>query len=182
MIALTLFPPPSEARKKKDKLAEQIVEMVDEKFMPPPKSNEVCFSPENHCDIKLLKFIQSAEKSIDIAIYDINLDQIVHAVLVKAKTIPVRILVDQKQAKTRNSLVSTLKAAGANLKFGRQRGIMHNKFTLIDGKRLETGSFNYTHGGAFMNNENQIYLDTPEIVEAYKARFEKIWNAGAEVK
>ncbi|MGZ3768530.1 MAG: hypothetical protein ACXVCP_10540 [Bdellovibrio sp.] len=61
-----------------------------------PKPNEVCFSPVGHCDIKLIKFIENAKRSIDIAIYDINLDQLVHTILVKSKDIKVRIVVDRK--------------------------------------------------------------------------------------
>jgi phosphatidylserine/phosphatidylglycerophosphate/cardiolipin synthase-like enzyme len=51
---------------------------------------------------------------------------------------------------------------------------MHNKFTLVDGTRLETGSFNYSHQASTANQENQLYLGTPEIVARYKARFEKM--------
>jgi phosphatidylserine/phosphatidylglycerophosphate/cardiolipin synthase-like enzyme len=170
------------ARKKrpKNKVKHNVVTQVDESTITPPKPNEVCFSPENHCDIKFNKFVQSAEKSLDIAIYDVNLDQVVHTILVKAKTMPVRILVDTRQAKGPHSLVSTIKKAGIEVRYGYQRGIMHNKFTIVDGKMLETGSFNYTNGAANKNNENQVYLDTPEIVAAYKDRFEKIWAEALE--
>ena len=142
----------------------------------PPADGDVCFSPVEPCDQKLLKFIEGAEKSIDIAIYDLNLDQIGHALLVKAKKIPVRIIVDKRQAKERNSLVPMLIRAGANLRYGHQRGIMHNKFVIIDGHRIETGSFNFTNHASRSNNENQIYLGTVSIVDRYKHRFEEIWN------
>jgi phosphatidylserine/phosphatidylglycerophosphate/cardiolipin synthase-like enzyme len=55
---------------------------------------------------------------------------------------------------------------------------MHNKFTIVDGKMLETGSFNYANHASQANNENQIYLVQPEILERYKKRFEEIWQAG----
>ena len=65
----------------------------------PPADGDVCFSPVEPCDQKLLKFIEGAEKSIDIAIYDLNLDQIGHALLVKAKKIPVRIIGSRASAR-----------------------------------------------------------------------------------
>lgn len=141
-----------------------------------PKDQEVCFSPDEPCDQKLIKFIQSAQKSIDIAIYDITLDKLAHEILVASKKIPVRIVVDRRQSKGNHSLVPLLIKAGAQVRFGRQRGIMHNKFTIVDGKMIETGSFNYTNHATVANNENQIYLSNPDIVERYKKRFEEIWG------
>jgi cardiolipin hydrolase len=55
---------------------------------------------------------------------------------------------------------------------------MHHKFTLVDGKRLETGSFNYTNHAARANQENQIYLGDRNLVAQFHARFEDSWNAG----
>jgi phosphatidylserine/phosphatidylglycerophosphate/cardiolipin synthase-like enzyme len=162
-------------RKKKQTLMDQVERKFDEAVVSAPKDEEACFSPDEPCDIKLLKFIDSAQSSIDVAIYDINLDQLVHHLLVKAQKIPVRVVVDRRQAKGEHSLVPTLIKGGAQLRFGHQRGIMHNKFVIVDGKMVEIGSFNYTNHATEANQENQIYLSKPAIVERYKKRFEKIW-------
>lgn len=143
-----------------------------------PQDNEVCFSPDEACADKLVEFVDTAQQSIDMAIYDINLDQLVHHLLVKARKMPVRILVDKRQAKGSHSLVPLLIKAGATVRFGKQRGIMHNKFVVIDGKRVELGSFNYTNHASIANNENQLYVGTPEVVARYRNRFEAIWNVG----
>jgi len=143
-----------------------------------PENNEACFAPDEPCSQKLALFIASATVSLDIAIYDINEEQIVHAILVQAKKIPVRVIVDKRQSKGEHSSVALLQKAGVPLKFGHQRGIMHDKFTLVDGKRLETGSFNYTFHASESNQENQLYLATPEVVNRYQARFERMWAAG----
>lgn len=151
---------------------------IDPSAVQVPADLETCFSPDEPCDTKLVKFIQSAQKSIDVAIYDITLDQVAHHLLVASKKIPVRILVDRRQAKGPHSLVPLLIKAGAQVKFGKQRGIMHNKFTLVDEKMLQTGSFNYTNGASQKNNENQIYIAQPQVVAAYKKRFEDLWKKG----
>lgn len=143
-----------------------------------PKDQEVCFSPDEPCDEKLIAFVDSAKKTIDVAIYDVTLDQFVHHLLVQSKKARVRIVVDRKQAKGQHSLVRTLLRAGANIRLGRQRGIMHNKFTIVDGKMVQTGSFNYTNGAAFKNNENQIYSANPSVVTRYQQRFEELWRNG----
>jgi phosphatidylserine/phosphatidylglycerophosphate/cardiolipin synthase-like enzyme len=140
-----------------------------------PQSFEVCFSPEEPCGTKLVKFVLGAKKSLDLAVYDINLDQLVHHVALASKRMPVRVIVDQRQSKGEYSLVTTLIKAGVDVRYGRQRGVMHNKFIIRDGAMIETGSFNFTNHATMANNENQIYLDKPEVVARYQKRFEEIW-------
>ena len=152
--------------------------MVNEALVKTPVADEVCFAPSEPCDVKLYKFVQSAQKSLDVAIFDLNLDKLVHDILVQSKKIPVRVVVDRRQAKSDHSLVPLLIKAGVQVRIGRQRGIMHNKFVIVDGRLVETGSFNYTNGAAFKNNENQVYLGSPTVVERYRKQFERIWNEG----
>jgi phosphatidylserine/phosphatidylglycerophosphate/cardiolipin synthase-like enzyme len=163
---------------KSDSWVSSMQEAVRPIMIAPPKDLEVCFSPQDPCDLKLIKFLDSAEKSLDIAIYDINIDELVHHVLLKSRKIPVRIVVDRRQSKGSHSLVNLLVKAGAKVKFGRQRGIMHNKFMIVDGKALETGSFNYTNHAFKANRENQIYLWNPQVVEQFQREFEILWESG----
>jgi hypothetical protein len=154
--------------------------MIDEAMVKTPQDQEICFSPAELCDVKLIKLVQSAQKSIDLAIYDINLDQLVHEILLQSKKIPVRLIVDRRQAQGNHSLVPLLKKAGTNIRYGHQRGIFHNKFTIVDHKMIETGSFNYTHHAATANHENQIYLANPKIVETYQKHFDDLWAQADE--
>src|ERR1700722_20739836 len=81
----------------KRSLASVLKHQMDIATVTAPVDGETCFSPDQPCDMKLVKFIESAEKSIEIAIYDINLDQLVHVLLLKSKKIPVRIVVYRRQ-------------------------------------------------------------------------------------
>ncbi len=171
-----LVPFDAEARTRRNSVSGKVQDLVEEALVQPPRDKEVCFSPDSRCDLKLVKFIESARKSIDVAVFDINLDSLVHQLLVKSKTIRVRVLADRRQSKGPHSLVSTLVKGGVEVRIGRQRGVMHHKFTVIDGTRLETGSFNYTNHASRANQENQLYLDDPGIVARYQARFEESWS------
>ena len=153
-----------------------INQKIDAALVSPPKDEEICFSPDEPCDTKLVKFIDSAQTSIDVAVFDVTRDQVVHHLLLQARKIPVRVLVDNRQSKGEHSLVRTLIKGGANVRIGRQRGVMHNKFTIVDGKMIQTGSYNYTNNATENNAENQVYLAKPAIVDRYKARFNKIWG------
>ncbi len=147
--------------------------------VPPPKviitDKMMCFSPSEPCDLKLIQFIQSAEKSIDIAIFDITHPEITKTICQKAQTIPVRIIVDKRQAKRERSTVKTLLNSKALIRYGTQKGIMHHKFMIIDQLKLQTGSFNYTRKGSSANHENQIYLFDPSIVTGYQKKFDEMW-------
>jgi phosphatidylserine/phosphatidylglycerophosphate/cardiolipin synthase-like enzyme len=183
-IGLSSTPPSAQARSRHHKksavqeLLSDAAHHFNEALVAAPVDQETCFSPDEPCAIKLKKFIASAQKSVDIAIYDINEESIVHELLVQAKKIPVRILVDRRQAKGRSSKVPLLIKAGARVRYGKQRGIMHNKFAVVDGKMVELGSFNYTNHASHANNENQIYLASPKVVDRFERRFEKMWNKG----
>jgi phosphatidylserine/phosphatidylglycerophosphate/cardiolipin synthase-like enzyme len=179
--SVLLCPDLAHARRKKKSISEAIANRIDAALIKAPVDEEVCFPPVETCDVKLVKFIDSAQKSLDIAIYDINRDEIVHHILVQSKKIPVRMVVDRRQAKGDHSLVPTLIKGGIQVKYGHQRGIMHNKFTIVDGRMIETGSFNYTNNATENSNENQVYLAKPAIVERYKQRFEAIWREGDPV-
>ncbi|MGK5088126.1 phospholipase D-like domain-containing protein [Bdellovibrionota bacterium FG-2] len=146
-----------------------------------PVGQEVCFSPGENCDEKLLLFVRSARKMIDVAIYDITLESLVNELILKGKSIPVRVIVDERQSKGSRSRVLQLANQGAAIRFGRQSGFFHNKFTIVDGKKVETGSFNYTERATHLNSENQVYLETPEVVTAYQKHFEDLWKNGRPV-
>ena len=49
---------------------------------------------------------------------------------------------------------------------------MHNKFIIIDNKKLWTGSFNWTNSADTSNQENIIITDDSEVIERYKEQFE----------
>lgn len=52
--------------------------------------------------------------------------------------------------------------------------LMHHKFALIDGKRLVTGSFNWTMKAVMGNKENVLVTEDPGLVSAYQSEFNKL--------
>ena len=147
---------------------------------PNEPDESVCFSPKGGCDVALVEFIKSAHKSLDIAVFDITNDSITKAIIAQSKKIEVRIVVDKRESAGRSSTVEDLVNAGVQLKIGKQRGIMHNKFTIADGVAMETGSYNYSDNATYNNNENQLYLRNPAIIAEYANYFEQMWAVGTE--
>ncbi len=142
-----------------------------------------CFTPDQDCETEIVNFVKSAKTKLDIAAFDLTLDQLVHHILVQQKKkILVRVVVDRRQSRGQNSLVSTLIKGGVPVRIGVQRGLMHHKFIIVDDKELETGSFNFTHGAANKNQENQIYLNDSKVVQAYSKQFERVWGKAKPAK
>lgn len=142
----------------------------------------VCFDPDADCSRPYVNLISQSKASLDIAIYDLNYLPIANAVIGQSSKVKVRVIVDKEQSKTKSSLVSMLVKAGIPVKYGKQKGIMHDKFTVIDHFYIETGSYNYTDRATLANHENQIYTNDPDVVNAYSGEFEKMWSAGEDVK
>lgn len=142
-----------------------------------PRDMEVCFSPRENCDDKLIAFLAGARHSLDVAIYSLNLPSIANA-LVEAsqRGVAMRVLVDRLQSKGTSSGVPRLLSANIKVRIGNFSGIMHNKYTILDGRELETGSFNYSAAASDKNAENQIYIFHPDVVARYQANFEEMWK------
>lgn len=135
-----------------------------------------CFSPHDHCDQVLINFINSAKKSIDIAIFDLSHKGIADAIINASKKVPLRIVADKKQAHKHHSLINHLLSNGVQIKLRNKGSCMHNKFAIVDGSFLETGSFNYSKNASRSNDENQVYIYDSKIVSEFQKEFEELWN------
>ena len=176
LALLCLLSSNSWARRPSKKILENIERSSEALLASPPKDNEVCFAPDEACSAKLVKFIQTAKHQIDIAIFEMTDRKIAEAIAEAAKTVKVRMVVNRKLVKDTGPAYDLVRASPAEIRVGKQRGIMHDKFTLIDEKRMETGSFNYTYAAGNSNQENQLYLSTSSIVARYQERFDKMWR------
>lgn len=141
----------------------------------------VCFAPDTDCSKPLANIMSQSKATLDVAIYDLNYQPLATAIIGQSAKVKVRVIVDKEQSKTKSSLVSMLVKAGIPVKYGKQKGIMHNKFVIVDHFYVETGSYNYTDRATLANHENQIYTNDPDVVNAYIGEFEKMWALGVDV-
>ena len=74
--------------------------------------------------------------------------------------------------------VEDLLAAGIRVVTDADRsGLMHNKFLVVDGRYVWTGSFNTTDNGAYKNNNNAIWIDSPELAANFTTEFTEMFIA-----
>ena len=119
-------------------------------------SVEVGFSPGGTAVKVVLDVIGEAKSSILMACYEFTDRDIAEALEAAAhRGVKVQIVADEKAARAKYSQVRILSATGIPVRLTTRYAIMHNKFMVIDGVAVETGSFNYTDGAISHNKEYQ---------------------------
>jgi phosphatidylserine/phosphatidylglycerophosphate/cardiolipin synthase-like enzyme len=137
----------------------------------------VLFSPNGGCQRAVVAEIAKAAKTVDIAMYYLTSREIGQE-LVKAKEsgVKIRIVLDKSQETQTFSKSRYLIQKGVEVKYHTGNGLMHNKFAVIDGAVLITGSFNWTPTADTKNEENLLIMTDPELIKKYAARFEYLWK------
>jgi len=140
---------------------------------------EVFFCPQEKCSEQLISKIDSAQKSIHVAIYSFTLDEIALALIeAKNRGLEVKVLLEKQQSGTAYSEEKRLASSGIETRFmDNPEGIMHDKFSVFDSQIAATGSFNYTANANSNNNENLIFLHNPETVREFEEEFARLWNS-----
>ncbi len=127
-----------------------------------------------------------AERTLDIAIYDFDLESIADALARAAsRGVQVRMVTDSdtmNSASTRQFVrkaLATVRAANIPVVDDKRKPIMHNKFTIVDGEWVQTGSWNYTNSDTYRNNNHSIIIQSRDLAANYTAEFEKMFNQHA---
>lgn len=138
---------------------------------------EVHFTPSTRCEDSIVGLINSSGKTIDIAVYSINNNQIVNALKnAHNRGVKLRILTDKLQASSKYSKVLDLYLYGIDVKVNSKYKIEHNKFAIFDGNKISTGSFNWTESASLKNSENCVFVKRDkQTINSYKKRFEELW-------
>jgi len=130
-------------------------------------------------NFKVLKqTIESAQSSLEICVFSITDNDLANAIIaVKKRGARVRIISDDQQAESRGSDVHRLgRDYGVPYVLDNNPSYMHNKFAVVDGKVVITGSYNWSKGARFDNRENILITNSPECLQMYHQEFEKLWS------
>ncbi len=123
------------------------------------------FCPQQQCEEHLLQFLDSAQESIHCAFYDIGLPSVQKKIVEKEAKIEVEIVTDSDYIKKFNHPFVKKDSYG----------LMHNKFCIIDGQKVSTGSMNPTENDAHKNNNNLLLINSPVIAQSYEDEFQELW-------
>lgn len=145
----------------------------------PPKSAaeengvQVYFSPMGGCTDAIVYHIGRAKKSVLVAAYTITSTPIAKAINDAHKRgVEVKVCLDPSQATVKYSSATYLHNAGIEVWIDRAHGLQHNKYIVIDGSVVITGSFNFSQAAEERNAENLLVIKgKKDIVDAYAGNF-----------
>ena len=152
---------------------------------PTIAENEAIFSPEESIKEALLKEMGSATSTLELAIHEITSLDLAQALFkTKQRGVKVRIIADSKQAKVKSSHITYLIRQGIVVKVvgGKEKGMMNHRFAIFDGRKVVTGSFDWTDASAKWNYENVLILSDSEVVVSYQKEFERLWREKRVIK
>ena len=125
-------------------------------------------------DSNLVKDIDEARYSVDIAIYRLDLWSVRDA-LIRAHRRGVTVRLVTESDNILEAEVEDLEAAGIPVLGDRREPLMHHKFVVIDGLVVWTGSMNFTVSGAYRSNNNLIRIRSSRVAQNYTREFEEMF-------
>lgn len=138
------------------------------------------FSPQGGGKELIIDTIKGAKGSIKMAAYSFTEPAIARALLVASEAgVKVDIVVDKdhngKKENTKLSVSGFLARNGVGVFVTDHFKIQHNKFLVIDGKTVQTGSFNYSRSAENDNAENVLVLhNCKDLATAYAKDWDKL--------
>ena len=146
----------------------------------------------------LIEQINSATKSIDIAVQELNLTNLARAIAKQKEAgIQVRIILENNYNLPINQLknnhgLAILKSKNIPIIDDREdgtkgSGLMHHKFMVIDGQKVVTGSANFTLSGIHGDFENPetkgnanhlLVISSAELAQLFTQEFNYLWGDG----
>jgi phosphatidylserine/phosphatidylglycerophosphate/cardiolipin synthase-like enzyme len=133
----------------------------------------------------LVTIIGKAEKYFYGAFYEVSSPRVVEALAAARKRgVVVKLVMENDtMCKKKGKGVRAMKMltdAGIETATDppRRRGLMHNKFAVIDDRYLWTGSYNATVNDAEKNNNNAILIESGALADIYKKEFMEMFDDG----
>lgn len=143
---------------------------------------------------RLTDFLAPARSSLDMAVYDMRLEETLRLQLLQALQeraaagVQIRICYDGDKPETPDVAAGQDPAPSGTGAFVRGLGfpwrriggmkLMHNKFVVRDGAAVWTGSLNLTNDAFALMENNVVTLDSLALAHSYAEDFEQVWEKG----
>lgn len=138
---------------------------------------EVAFSPGPDCKNLIIEHIKSAALDLWVCVFTISDNDITRALLrAHQQGVNLRIITDNDKSMDAGSDIFELEDAGIQIRTDQSSSHMHHKFSIADGSRLITGSYNWTRSAEQYNQENIIATEHPDLVRPFKIEFRRLWS------
>ncbi len=133
-------------------------------------------------DTALAAAIDNASLSVDAALYSLERSVVVDALLgAHGRGVSVRLVTekDNYDSDRFGPHFQTLEEAGIPVVTddmgGGGSGLMHNKFLVLDGAKVWTGSYNPTNFATIADSNHGLLIDDADLASAYTVEFEEMF-------
>jgi phosphatidylserine/phosphatidylglycerophosphate/cardiolipin synthase-like enzyme len=147
---------------------------------------QTCFSPQGRCSSHIIRELEKANKELLIAVYAFTHDELAGALVqAKKRGVTVQVIIDREfDSANENSKGKFLEGHKIPVRRlsgqkppGKEAGLMHQKFAVIDRAVVFTGSYNWTHSADKFNDENLLlFRDAGPLAEEYRNTFFRLWE------
>lgn len=143
--------------------------------------NKVLFSPKAYIARELVHLIDAAMEDIVVAMYLFSSKYVAKALARAAEeSVCIRVILDQTVAEENYSLDEWMLEKGIDIRFIRvKKGLMHQKFCIVDRSILVTGSYNLTNAAEHRNHEAMIFIPDQGLINSFYERFDFLWRKSA---
>ncbi|MGU8077066.1 phospholipase D family nuclease [Burkholderia pyrrocinia] len=145
---------------------------------------EVGYSPEGSAEQLVLASIERARQSVRLAAYTFTSPTVARALVgARRRGVDVAVVADAKESakRTQQAALNVLVQAGIPTRTISAYAIHHDKFIVVDGAAVETGSFNFSAAAARRNSENALLLTgCPDLARSYLNHWQSRWNQGVD--
>ncbi len=143
---------------------------------------EDCALENNEGLYRVIELIRNAKSSVKIASFSFTHEKLADELLkTDIKGIDVSVLMEARQRNVQNSQYTRLKDFGLNIKIDGNKNNMHNKFIVIDGKIVVTGSPNFSFSGFNRNDENMLIIFNEELALGFDREFDRLFEEGKAI-
>ena len=144
--------------------------------LPTNVTHKVFFSPGEECMRAIIQALGNARQTADICVFTISDDRISKEIIACAKKgIKVRIITDNEKLYDTGSDIMSFEQAGIPVKIDMTEHHMHHKYMVVDGKKILTGSYNWTRSAALNNHENLIMIEDTRVATHFQDNFNTLW-------
>ncbi|MFH1637710.1 MAG: phospholipase D-like domain-containing protein [Candidatus Woesearchaeota archaeon] len=130
---------------------------------------EAYFCPEDGCEERLIKAINSANSSIHFMVFSFTSRKVADALISAANAVEVKGVMESSQ-NSKFSQYSHLKSNNIDVNLDANKANMHHKVFIID-DLVVTGSYNPTQNGNKYNDENVLVIHDRDIADEFENEF-----------
>jgi phosphatidylserine/phosphatidylglycerophosphate/cardiolipin synthase-like enzyme len=142
------------------------------------------YAPGANLEAEELAVLGKARRNIDVAMYAFTDTEIAELLARKAQAgVRVRVYRDadqyaQEQSRTygHETTSAILRAAGVEVRVKAAGELMHMKGYAVDNSFIRTGSANWSRNGLEEQDNDVLYIQSPDSVRAFTSDFESMWN------